>query len=125
VPAEEPIMSFISYISGPSIWIYFTIIASLLFVVVALLDWLWQYRSLKTMRGPKGYPFIGIGLSLPRKAAKVLRVWAQQYGEVYKIRVGWYNWVVVNSPQAVKEIFDKQVGIYFLQINNNVESSAK
>ena len=26
------------------------------------------------------------------------------------MRVGWHNWVVINSPVAVKEILDKQVG---------------
>jgi cytochrome P450 len=38
----------------------------------------------------------------------VFRAWAQQYGELFRIRVGYYNWVVVNSPQAMREIFDKQ-----------------
>ncbi|USW46727.1 Putative cytochrome P450 [Septoria linicola] len=37
-----------------------------------------------------------------------MRQWALEYGELFQIRVGWYNWVVVNSPQAMKEIFDKQ-----------------
>ena len=56
-----------------------------------------------------GWPWIGIGFSLPANAPEVFRDWTRQYGEVFKIRVGWYDWVIVNSPEAVKELFDKQV----------------
>ncbi|KAJ6139796.1 Cytochrome P450 E-class group I, partial [Penicillium samsonianum] len=28
--------------------------------------------------------------------------------DVFKIRVGWYNWVLINTPEAVREIFEKQ-----------------
>lgn len=34
-----------------------------------------------------------------------------KYGEVFKLRVGWFNWVVINSPEAMKEILDKQVSM--------------
>lgn len=47
--------------------------------------------------------------SLPFRAQDVMRRWALECGELFQIRIGWYNWVVVNSPQAMKEIFDKQV----------------
>ena len=61
------------------------------------------------MDGPAGWPWIGIGLSLPSDAPEVFRRWTRQYGEVFKIRVGWYDWVILNSPEAVKELLDKQV----------------
>jgi len=35
-----------------------------------------------------------------------LKKWALQYGEVFKVQLGWQNWVFVNSPDAVKEIFE-------------------
>lgn len=34
------------------------------------------------------------------------------YGEVFKLRVGWYNWVVINDPQAFRDILDKQVRMH-------------
>ncbi|KAL6405169.1 cytochrome p450 [Ilyonectria robusta] len=37
--------------------------------------------------------------------------WADEYGELFKIQLGWENWVFVNSPEAVREIFDKQSAI--------------
>ncbi|MCJ1401245.1 hypothetical protein MMC11_004457 [Xylographa trunciseda] len=66
-------------------------------------------RRLDSLPGPPAkYPFIGLGTSLPPKPRKCFREWAQQYGELFTFRLGWYNWVVVNSPEAMKEIFDKQ-----------------
>lgn len=66
-------------------------------------------RSLRSIPGPKGYPLIGIGLSLPPEAIQVFRKWALEYGELFKLRIGWWDWVIINSPEAFKEIFDKQV----------------
>ncbi|KAI0003484.1 putative O-methylsterigmatocystin oxidoreductase [Xylariaceae sp. FL0662B] len=60
------------------------------------------------MPGPGGYPLIGIGTSLPAKANFRLREWASMYGEVFKLRVGWYEWVVINSPEAMHDILNKQ-----------------
>ncbi|KAF2867549.1 O-methylsterigmatocystin oxidoreductase [Massariosphaeria phaeospora] len=69
-----------------------------------------EYKSsLRTLPGPKWkYPVIGIGFALPPRPIHVFRQWAQEYGEIFRIRVGWYDWVVINSPEAFKEIFDKQ-----------------
>ncbi|KAL1980530.1 hypothetical protein VTN96DRAFT_3975 [Rasamsonia emersonii] len=77
-------------------------------LVLAFLLWHRLSRPLATMRGPRGYPLIGIGLTLPPRATEVFRQWALEYGEVFKMRVGWYNWVVINSPEAFKEILDRQ-----------------
>lgn len=80
-------------------------------VLLAFVLWIRRDRRLDKIDGPKGNPFVGIGLSLPPYATQRLREWAKQYGEVYKIRVGWYHWVVLNSPEAMKEVFDKQVDL--------------
>jgi hypothetical protein len=73
--------------------------------VAATVTWWWKRdRRLDSIDGPKG-----MFLSLPPRTTHVFRSWAQDYGELFKIRVGWYNWVVINSPQAMREIFDKQV----------------
>jgi cytochrome P450 len=77
-------------------------------VTATIFGWLFQDRRLNSIPGPKGYPFIGIGYQLPPKPAAVFRKWAQEYGDVFKIRVGWYNWVVINTPEAVREILEKQ-----------------
>lgn len=85
------------------------IAAGVIFLVTAAVLWIRQNRPLNKIDGPKGNLLFGIGLSLPPKATQRLREWAQQHGEVYKIRIGWYHWVILNSPEAVKEIMDKQV----------------
>jgi len=82
----------------------------LTFVGLTALQWSrrQQKGTLATMPGPGGNPFTGIGLSMPPRAPEVFRQWAREYGEVFKVRIGWYDWVVVNSPEAFREIFDKQ-----------------
>ena len=87
-------------------------IFAIVLAVVSISAWLSRDRRLDKLPGPKGYPLIGIGISLPPKAPTRLREWASTYGEVFKMRVGWYNWVVINSPQAFREILDKQVRMH-------------
>ena len=84
-------------------------IFAIVLAVVSISAWLNRDRRLDKLPGPRGYPLIGIGTSLPPKAPARLREWASMYGEVFKMRVGWYNWVVINSPQAFRDILDKQV----------------
>ncbi|KAI9654520.1 MAG: hypothetical protein M1821_006610 [Bathelium mastoideum] len=74
----------------------------------AVIVWWHRDHRLDTIPGPKGYPLIGIGYKLPPRAPAIFRKWAMQYGDVFKVRVGWYNWVVINSPEAVREILEKQ-----------------
>ena len=89
---------------------YPLLVAAASFILVtATVLWNFRKRPLDKIGGPKGNILVGIGLSLPPKATQRLREWAQQYGEVYKIRIGWYHWVVLSSPEAIKEVFDKQV----------------
>jgi hypothetical protein len=75
-------------------------------LVIATL-WIRRDRRLSNIAGPEGKIFVGLGLGLPQPAS--LREWAQRYGEIYKIKIGWYYWVVLSSPEAIKAVFDKQV----------------
>ncbi|KAF2996164.1 hypothetical protein E8E14_002497 [Neopestalotiopsis sp. 37M] len=74
-----------------------------LFLVFVLILWLRRDRRLDKMPGPGGFR-----VSLPAKVHIDFREWASKYGEVFKLRVGVYNWVVINSPQAMHEILSKQ-----------------
>jgi len=69
----------------------------------------YQSRKLGTIPSPDGHLWLWGRAALPPDAPDILRGWAKEYGEVFKLRIGWYNWVVINSPEAFKEIFDKQV----------------
>lgn len=70
--------------------------------------WL-QARNLWAIPSPDGiYVFWG-RKGLPSNAPDTMRGWAREYGELFRLRIGWYDWVVVNSPEAFKAIFDKQV----------------
>lgn len=82
--------------------------AVVLVVTAFVMTWLRRDRRLDTIPGPRGYPLIGVGYQLPPKAPALFRKWATEYGDVFKIRVGWYNWVVINSPEAIRDILEKQ-----------------
>ena len=77
-------------------------------IVTILVIWLRRDRRLDSIPGPQTYPLIGVGYKLPPKVPTIFRQWSQDYGEIFKIRVGWYNWVVINSPEAIREILEKQ-----------------
>jgi cytochrome P450 len=68
-------------------------------------------KGLREVPGPKGLPLVGNTLSLGSQPQRLLRKWAVEYGELFQIQMGWDTWVFVNSPAAVKEIFDKQSAI--------------
>lgn len=87
------------------IWVTLLTVLS---VTIAIVSWLQRDRRLDAIPGPKGYPLIGVALQLTPNTAAIFRNWAIQYGEIFKIRVGLYTWVVINSPEAVREILEKQ-----------------
>ncbi|RDW58258.1 O-methylsterigmatocystin oxidoreductase-1 [Coleophoma cylindrospora] len=85
-----------------------TSLAIILGITALILVRLRRDRRLDSIPGPRGYPMIGIGYKLPPKAPAVFRKWAMEYGDIFKIRVGWYDWVVINTPEAIREILEKQ-----------------
>ncbi|KOC07535.1 O-methylsterigmatocystin oxidoreductase [Aspergillus flavus AF70] len=58
----------------------------------------------------------------PVRPRELLNRWAAQYGDVFKVRVGWYNWVFFNSPDAVKEV--KRLHAFLKQLLNAKASAA-
>lgn len=65
-------------------------------------------RRLDSIPGPKLLPLVGVGYKLPADAPLAFRRWALEHGDIFRIRVGWYDWVVLNTPEAVREILEKQ-----------------
>ena len=58
--------------------------------------------------GPAGLPVLGNAHQLGQQRHQQITAWAREYGEVYKIRLGWNDWYMICSPTACKEILDKQ-----------------
>ena len=60
-------------------------------------------KGLRLVPGPKGLPLIGNTLEVPQsRPEKKFMEWAKQYGELFRIQMGWNEWVFVNSDVAVK-----------------------
>lgn len=68
-------------------------------------------KGLRSVPGPRGLPLLGNTLQLQPQPQRQLQGWANQYGDLFKIQLGWYNWIFVNDPAAVKDIFDKQSAV--------------
>lgn len=79
--------------------------------IFLIVTWRVRAKRLDWIPGPRGYPLIGLGYKLPPKAPALFRKWALEYGDIFKVRVGWYDWVVVNTPEAVREILEKQANV--------------
>lgn len=62
----------------------------------------------KAAPGPAGLPILGNAHQLSQQPHQQITAWAREYGEVYKIRLGWNDWYMICSPDACKEILDKQ-----------------
>ncbi|KAL7757138.1 hypothetical protein ACKLNR_011665 [Fusarium oxysporum f. sp. zingiberi] len=58
--------------------------------------------------GPKGWPLIGSAHELGPYPRNQFQKWAAQYGEVFQVQIGLQRWVVLNSPDAIKDVLDKQ-----------------
>lgn len=90
---------------------FLLILFPLIILVTELLNRLSTARKLSTIPSPgNGWDALFWGRStLPMpNAPSVMRQWALEYGELFRLRIGWYDWVVVNSPEAFRELFDKQ-----------------
>lgn len=94
---------------------FFTVI--FLYIVLIVVDN--ARRSKIDLPGPKGWPLIGLGFELPARPRQMLSKYRNRYGDAFKMRLGWYDWVFFNTPEGVKEVFDKQVpsnSYYILRI---------
>ena len=59
--------------------------------------------------GPRGLPVVGQSFSVPvdNPQTQFLQ-WADKYGEIFQIQLGFQKWVFLNSAEAAKEVIDKQ-----------------
>ena len=68
-------------------------------------------KGYQPVPGPKGLPIIGNVHQLSPQPQKQIIQWAREYGEIYRIRLGFSDWYMLCSPQAVKDIMDRQSAI--------------
>lgn len=60
-------------------------------------------KGYRLVPGPKGLPIIGNTLDVPQsRPEKKFMEWAREFGELYRIQMGWNDWVFVNSDVAAK-----------------------
>lgn len=62
----------------------------------------------KKPKGLRNIPLAGKAVDLGPYPQQQLRKWALEHGELFRVAIGRETWIYVNSPAAVKEIFDRQ-----------------
>ena len=77
-------------------------------IAIVILD---HFRRKIDLLGPREWPLVGQGFNLPARPRKLLGEYQSKYGDAFKMRLGWYDWVLFNTPQGVREVFDRQVSI--------------
>jgi cytochrome P450 len=85
-----------------------------LFTLLGVLGYWWITAlplAFRAIPGPPGLPVLGNTLQMGNRPHRKLQKWAQQYGELFRVKLGTQNWVFVGGPDAVREIFDKQSAI--------------
>ncbi|KAI0056372.1 cytochrome P450 [Artomyces pyxidatus] len=96
----------------PPISLWSVLSASVLLIVIFL--YVVEKRERRRYPpGPAGIPFIGNVLDMPkRNIARSLAYWSQQYGPVMYMRTFGRQFVILNSHEAVKALFEKRSGRY-------------
>lgn len=93
----------------------YTAVAGLLFLVLFSVA-RWVISTLRPQNFPPGPPVIpGLGNLLqipPRKPYLKFHAWSKQYGDLFSLKTGAGNLVVINNPAIVHELFDKRGAIY-------------
>ncbi|KAF2199957.1 cytochrome P450 [Delitschia confertaspora ATCC 74209] len=88
------------------------LIQTLLFTVILLFFYTRRKPRLplgfKDAPGPPPLPLLGNAHQLSSPAHRSIISFSHQYGEIFKLRLGWNDWYMLCSPSAVKEILDKQ-----------------
>ncbi|RKP15078.1 cytochrome P450 [Piptocephalis cylindrospora] len=67
------------------------------------------YRARQPNRpGPPGYPIFGNLLQMGSRPLVRMSEWAKKYGGVYYLRMGFIDWMVVSTPEAMHDVLSKQ-----------------
>jgi sulfatase maturation enzyme AslB (radical SAM superfamily) len=70
---------------------------------------IYRCTDISNISSSPGLPLIGNTFHAPSQAYR--QYMAQQYGEIYRVRLGMLDIYMLNFPQALKEILDKQSAV--------------
>ncbi|UQC90651.1 cytochrome P450 [Colletotrichum lupini] len=101
-----------------SLMCFFGSPAVLILPAVVLLYFLTQW-VLQTRRppnfppGPPPIPILGNALQLPpKKAFFKFQEWSKTYGDIFGIKIGTENYVILSSAEHIRELYEKRGAIY-------------
>ena len=96
-------------ITGPQV---LAISLAIVFIFYRLL--IYDARRKHLPKGPKGWPIVDntFQLSMTNNPGPQLIEGAEQYGEMFYLRLGATDFIFLNSGRVVKELLDKRGSIY-------------
>jgi Cytochrome P450 len=64
--------------------------------------------------GPRGWPIVGnsFQISFEKDPAPQLAKWTKEFGEMFYLSIGGSDFVFLNSPRVVKDLFEKKGTVY-------------
>ena len=65
-------------------------------------------KALRKIPGPSGLPLIGNLHQISSLPFREMKQWSRKYGEIFRVKVGLQDWIFLNSPEAIKDILDRQ-----------------
>ncbi|KAH6988326.1 O-methylsterigmatocystin oxidoreductase [Ilyonectria sp. MPI-CAGE-AT-0026] len=68
-------------------------------------------KGLRLPPGPVAWPLVGHTFQLPKHPQEKIREWAKEYGEIWQINLVNKRFVMLCTPEAVKEVIDKNSAI--------------
>ena len=77
------------------------------FTFTLLMIWLWTKKINTYPPFKKGFPLFGVMFSLGKYPEKVMAKWGKEYGNIYMVKIGLQNVVVLGSPDVAREAFTK------------------
>jgi cytochrome P450 len=86
-------------------------------LLVPVVLYFFYFSGVKTPKGyakvPRvpGWPIVGNTLQLGPHPEATLYDWGQKYGELFIVKVLGIDFFVTASPEAIKEVFDKQSAV--------------
>ncbi|KAI9230251.1 MAG: cytochrome P450 [Piptocephalis tieghemiana] len=67
------------------------------------------YKARQPSRpGPPGYPLVGNLLQLGSRPLARMADWAKLYGDIYYLRMGFIDWMIVSTPEAMHDVLSRQ-----------------
>jgi len=73
-------------------------------VTCLVLHYIYSKKKYKSLKSAPSVPFLGSIPFMEKYAERTFAKWAKRYGPVYRVKLGSYDTVVLNSYEAIEQV---------------------